>query len=151
MVKKKRKADDITELCFDEVVEENGIVDGEPTEGDVVRAFSFVTVDSDALLSNDTNTTATNVIKEDDIKVSPEIVDNRKLKTIMNDKTPAVDDEPLDLQRNYKIRKSTARMLNEIKAAHPNVNVYMNTIVDAALRHYHNYIFNENGDQNWYK
>ncbi|WP_261856507.1 hypothetical protein [Clostridium folliculivorans] len=57
-----------------------------------------------------------------------------------------VDGEPLDLQRNYKIRKSTARMLNEIKAAHPNVNVYMNTIVDAALRHYHNYIFNENGE-----
>ncbi|GKU30417.1 hypothetical protein [Clostridium folliculivorans] len=146
MVKKKRKADDIHELCYDEeVMEENGIVDGEPIGGDVVRAFSFVTPKAEALLKNDTSASNTNVIKEGNIKVSPEVADNRKLKTIINDKTPAVDDEPLDLQRNYKLRESTARMLNEIKAAHPNVNVYMNTIVDAALRHYHNYIFNENG------
>ncbi|GFP76420.1 hypothetical protein [Clostridium fungisolvens] len=146
MVRRKRKADAIVELCSDEIVEETGIVDGEPTGGDLVRAFSFVTTDTDTLLKNDINTSDMNEVKEDDIKVSPEIADNRKLKTIRNDKTPAVDDEPLDLQRNYKIRKSTARMLNEIKAAHPNVNVYMNTIVDAALRHYHNYIFNENGE-----
>jgi hypothetical protein len=32
---------------------------------------------------------------------------------------------------------STAKMLNEIKASHPDVNVYMNTIVDEAIKYYY--------------
>lgn len=36
-------------------------------------------------------------------------------------------------------------MLNEIKASHPNVNVnvYMNTIVDEAIRYYYGGLFEE--------
>ncbi|MBK1809552.1 hypothetical protein JHL18_02685 [Clostridium sp. YIM B02505] len=88
-------------------MEENGIVDGEPTGGDVVSTFSFVTSDIEALLKSDVNTPSTKVVKEDNLKVTSELADNRKLKRVMNDKTP---------------------------------------VVDAALRHYHNYIFNENGE-----
>lgn len=57
--------------------------------------------------------------------------------------TPPIEDEPLNVPRSYKIRNSTARMLNEIKAAHPDVNVYMNTIVDTALRNYYDFFFSE--------
>ncbi|WP_346867799.1 MULTISPECIES: hypothetical protein [unclassified Clostridium] len=71
--------------------------------------------------------------------------DNRKVKTEAPGITPPIDGEFFDTQRCYKIRNSTARMLNEIKAVHPNVNVYMNTIVDAAIRNYYDFIFNKDG------
>ncbi|WP_346877659.1 MULTISPECIES: hypothetical protein [unclassified Clostridium] len=70
---------------------------------------------------------------------------NRKVKTEASGITPPIDGEFFDTQRCYKIRNSTARMLNEIKAVHPNVNVYMNTIVDAAIRNYYDFIFNKDG------
>ncbi|MCM0647669.1 hypothetical protein NBE98_04670 [Clostridium swellfunianum] len=57
--------------------------------------------------------------------------------------TPLIDGEGFDIKRTYKLRESTARMLNEIKAVHPDVNVYMNTIVDAAIRHYYEFIFSK--------
>jgi hypothetical protein len=53
------------------------------------------------------------------------------------------DGESHTVNRFYKIRYSTAKMLNEIKASHPDVNVYMNSIVDEAIRHYHSFIFNK--------
>jgi len=74
-------------------------------------------------------------------------IDNRKGKLCANGITPPVDGEVFDINRTYKLRRSTAKMLNELKAAHPNVNVYMNTIVDASIRHYYNHIFHEDGVQ----
>ena len=38
---------------------------------------------------------------------------------------------------------------NELKASHPNENVYLSTIVDKALRDYHDLIFKEKGSQIW--
>lgn len=70
---------------------------------------------------------------------------NDKSKSTLFKPTPPVDGEALNVQRSYKIRMSTARMLNEIKAIHPDVNVYMNIIVDEAIRNYHDYIFNKGG------
>ena len=70
---------------------------------------------------------------------------NDKGKSTLFKPTPPVDGEALNVQRSYKIRRSTARMLNEIKAIHPDVNVYMNIIVDEAIRNYHDYIFNKGG------
>lgn len=70
---------------------------------------------------------------------------NDKKKSTLFKPTPPVDGEALNVQRSYKIRRSTARMLNEIKAIHPDVNVYMNIIVDEAIRNYHDYIFNKGG------
>jgi hypothetical protein len=54
---------------------------------------------------------------------------------------PPVDGEAHTVNRFYKIRYSTAKMLNEIKASHPDVNVYMNSIVDEAIRHYYSFVF----------
>lgn len=96
--------------------------------GTTVSSFSF---DRESIPSEASN-----------VKQSANIIeDNRKLKTEANVSTPPVDGETYTISRFYKLRYSTAKMLNEIKAAHPDVNVYMNTIVDEAIRHYYSYIF----------
>ncbi|GFP76405.1 hypothetical protein [Clostridium fungisolvens] len=146
MVKKKKKSEEIPELSFEDDMEENGFVDGVPTGENIFRTFSFAPEEIKTAQKPIDVVVPTTTHEDEKIKTSTEIVDNRILKTIGNEKTPEVDNEPFDINRSYKLRKSTARMLNEIKAIHPNVNVYMNTIVDAALRHYYNYIFNENGE-----
>jgi hypothetical protein len=59
--------------------------------------------------------------------------------------TPAIDGEAFSIKRGYQFRPSTLRKLAELKARHPNVNVYLNTILDEAINHYYNYILNEQG------
>lgn len=41
------------------------------------------------------------------------------------------------ITKTYKIKISTARILNEIKLMHPNVSVSASEIVDNAIRHYY--------------
>lgn len=36
-------------------------------------------------------------------------------------------------------------LFNELKSAHPNENIYIITIVDIALRNYHEYVFKDKG------
>lgn len=60
--------------------------------------------------------------------------------------TPPIDGEEFSLKRGYQFRPSTIRKLTELKSKHPDINVYLNTILDAAILHYYNYIFNENGE-----
>ncbi|EQB89546.1 hypothetical protein J2Z44_002799 [Clostridium punense] len=78
------------------------------------------------------------------INTSSEILDNRKAKAAPNGITPPIDGEHFDIKRGYTFRKSTLRKLNELKAAHPDVNVYLSTIIDEAINHYFNYVFLEN-------
>jgi hypothetical protein len=58
--------------------------------------------------------------------------------------TPAVDGEAFTLVRSYKLRPSTMKKLNELKANHTNVNVYLNTIVDEAISFYYEHVFSRN-------
>jgi hypothetical protein len=58
--------------------------------------------------------------------------------------TPAVDGEDFTLARSYKLRPSTMKKLNEIKARNANVNVYLNTIVDEAISFYYQHLFSRN-------
>jgi hypothetical protein len=60
--------------------------------------------------------------------------------------TPPIDGEYFTLKRGYQFRPSTLRKLNELRAKHPDINVYLNTILDAAILHYHDYIINNDGD-----
>ena len=76
------------------------------------------------------------------------LVDNRTLKSEPNGITPPIDGEYFVIKRGFTWPRSTVSLLNELKAAHPNENVYLSTIVDNALRHYHEYIFKEKGSQN---
>jgi hypothetical protein len=59
--------------------------------------------------------------------------------------TPPINGEHFTVKRSYAMRPSTVRKLNALKAEHPDVNVLFNTIVDMAVLHFYNYIFNENG------
>ncbi len=108
------------DLGYEEEVEENGFI--EEAKGIPIASFDF---------------------SEEAVKQP--LADNRRFKTMPNVLTPSIDGEAFIIKRTYTIRESTARMLNEIKAVHPDVNVYMNTIVDAAIRHYYEFIFCNEG------
>ncbi len=129
----------IEELTVDDDCDNNGICDNisGTVSGTVISSFNFVKENppSEVLLKAGAVTSL--CLNNDGI------IDNRKFKTMATETTPPIEDEPLNVPRSYKIRNSTARMLNEIKAAHPDVNVYMNTIVDTALRNYYDFFFSE--------
>lgn len=57
--------------------------------------------------------------------------------------TPAVNGELFTIKRCYQFRPSTIRKLNEIKAKHPDINVYLNTLIDEAISYYYDCIMNE--------
>jgi hypothetical protein len=65
-----------------------------------------------------------------------ELVDNRKLQTQPNVITPPVDGEYFEVNRTFKLRRSTIRMLNRLKAEHEDENTYLSSIVDDGIRHY---------------
>lgn len=81
---------------------------------------------------------------EEEEKETNPLPDNRKGKTAINTITPPIDNEPFIYKRCYKFRESTLRMMNDIKAKHPDVNVYFNTIIDEAVRYYYKNIFENN-------
>ncbi len=137
-MKKENKINDpIDEFNSEEDLEElNGIC--ESITGIPISSFNF----EKDILSKENLSTANLTSLPPSVD---SFTDNRKVKTEAPGITPPIDGEFFDTQRCYKIRNSTARMLNEIKAVHPNVNVYMNTIVDAAIRNYYDFIFNKDG------
>ncbi|MBL4935556.1 hypothetical protein JK636_07260 [Clostridium sp. YIM B02515] len=130
MVRKKRLDLDAESL---DVIEEDdcGFIEGDVDFGNVITSFSFAPAPPAA------EPTPSNTFNFN--KNNTALTDNRKIKTEANVATPKVDDEPYTVGRYYKIRYSTAKMLNEIKASHHDVNVYMNTIVDEAIRYYYEF------------
>ncbi|MBL4935539.1 hypothetical protein JK636_07175 [Clostridium sp. YIM B02515] len=130
MVRKKRF--DLDAESLDMIEDDDcGFIEGDVEASNVIKAFSFAPA-SPAAEPAPSNTFDFN-------KSNTALTDNRKIKTEANVTTPKVDDEPYTVGRYYKIRYSTAKMLNEIKASHDNVNVYMNTIVDEAIRYYYEF------------
>lgn len=71
-----------------------------------------------------------------------DILDYRFSKTNPSGRTPPVDGEAFDMVRCYTLRRSTVRILSKIKAIHQDDNVYLNTIVDEAIRYYYEYLKN---------
>ncbi|BCZ45790.1 hypothetical protein psyc5s11_18570 [Clostridium gelidum] len=69
-----------------------------------------------------------------------DILDNRTLKANPNGRTPPVNGEVYDMIRTYTLRRSTVRILSKIKVIHNDDNVYLNTIVDEAIRYYYEYL-----------
>lgn len=104
----------------DQDIEEISLsTDNHTPDGTMISSFSFITPENSS---------------------AEDLTDNRKVKTEASVCTPSVEGESYTIGRYYKLRYSTAKMLNEIKAAHPDVNVYMNTIVDEAIRYYYSSI-----------
>lgn len=83
----------------------------------------------------------------DESETSPNIIPDNRINSGVKSKTPPIDDEPLDIRRGYSLRRSTVLMLQELKFLHPDINIYMNSIVDSAIRHYYDYIKNQGGSQ----
>ncbi|SHI57280.1 hypothetical protein [Clostridium intestinale] len=58
-------------------------------------------------------------------------------------RTPAVDGEEFEIKRTYMMRRSTVKMLNQLKGLSDDVDIHMNTIIDIAIRHYFNSVTEE--------
>lgn len=88
-------------------------------------------------------------VKETEVKkdTNASLDDNRANTGSARGLTPEIDGEKLCIKRSYQYRESTLRKLNELKAVHPDVNVYLNTIIDASINHYYDYIMNQGGKQ----
>lgn len=80
-------------------------------------------------------------------KTVPKVVTTVSTKKSTKGITPSIDGEPFNIKRGYQFRESTIRMLNELKLNHQDVNVYLNTIVDAAIRNYYDYIIVQGNKQ----
>ena len=141
-IKKKNLKIDKDDLGYEEPIDEVCFVDYVEPTGDYISLFSIkdITPTKDILetMPNDT------VPLPSDNNIT---VDNRLGKGTTNGITPPINGEYFNVKRGYSLRKSTAVMLNELKASHPDINVYMNSIADAAIRHYYNFITNEGGSQ----
>jgi hypothetical protein len=138
-MERKNQSNSSVELLDFYVDEEDGFTEGDVSPEKVLSSFSFTSELEPAL------TEAPTIVNAFEFNTSkPEagtLVDNRKTKTEPNTVTPSIEGESYTVSRFYKLRYSTAKMLNEIKAAHPDVNVYMNTIVDEAIRYYYSFLF----------
>ncbi|GFP74244.1 hypothetical protein [Clostridium fungisolvens] len=163
---RKRKSKDFVigpdDLGYEEEeVDMNGFVDFEdgqhikPNEVLVAR-FNFFDDNSENITSSDTHSTLDaskdkTIIKEADenkatdtsTQAKKNIVDIRTTKISANGVTPPVDGEFFTIKRTYTLRKSTVKMLNHIKALDDDINVYMNTLVDDAIRYYYDHILNK--------
>ena len=145
----------VDDLCYVEEVEENGVCES-PILGTPVAMFSF---DSTSSPTNEPMFKESASKKEVETKLATDssiIFSPPTDKTLTNIKasrsqpygiTPPVNGEYFDTRRTFNFRQSTVRMLNELKAANPDINAYLSSIVDQAVCHYHEYIFKEKGSQ----
>jgi hypothetical protein len=106
---------------------DDGFMEGDFKNGQVVTSFNFGASNSTPVIS---------LNKPTDILIPEEQI----YKTNPRGITPPIDGEHFTLKRGYQLRTSTLRKLNELKARHPDVNVYLNTILDAAIEHYYNFV-----------
>ena len=121
--------------------------DGEiKLEGNLLKSFSFDSEEElveDSLISSTKSSSPSNVTSFNNAVISGDnndILDHRTLKANPNGRTPAIDGEAFDMVRSYTLRRSTIRILSKIKVIHSDDNVYLNTIVDEAIRYYYEYL-----------
>lgn len=110
----------------------------ENIEGTLLKGFSF---SSDFDVNSNENIPTRNISNVNTKAVNP-IVDNRKNTGVVNGTTPPIHGEAFTIKRTYLFRESTIRKLNKLKANNPDINIYLNTIVDAAINHYFKCVIN---------
>lgn len=125
----------VEHLNDDAHVEEGFSEETTNLDGEVVQQFTFKE-------SNDENKST--VSNETTINSNAPATTKKKTPKGL---TPPIDGESFDIKRSYQFRESTLRMLNELKNNHPDINVYLNTIVDAAIRNYYDYIIVQGNKQ----
>jgi hypothetical protein len=130
MRKTKNFNSDVEALQVDDF-EYDGFIEGDFKTGQTIASFNFGAKSSTPVIS---------FTKPTDILIPEEQINKTNPRGI----TPPIDGEHFTLKRGYQMRPSTLRKLNELKASHPDVNVYLNTILDAAIEHYYSFIIKEN-------
>jgi hypothetical protein len=121
-------------------IEDEGFIEGDVNIGRSIATFSFggdVNANMD-----DGSIKNQSLLKPDSINQSKE----QRSKSSLRGITPPVDGEQYTVKRCYQYRPSTVRKLNELKAKHPDVTAYLNTIIDEAIVYYYNHIFNDGGN-----
>lgn len=120
--------------------DDEGFIEGDIDTGKVLRAFNFEM----SAAPDDNKAKAPKVpaqAKSSEV-LSPQ---NQTYFSAPRGLTPPMNGENFTVKRSYAMRPSTVRKLNALKAEHPDVNVLFNTIVDMAISHYYNHIFNDGG------
>jgi hypothetical protein len=125
------------DACEDE---DDGFIEDGVTNEKVLSTFSFGTNTT----IDENKSPVLQAPSQQAIKKSPN-TQNLSYSSAPRGLTPPINGEHFTIKRSYAMRPSTVRKLNALKAEHPNVNVLFNTIVDMAVSHYFNYIFNEKG------
>lgn len=120
--------------------DEVGFTEGEPVLGNSIATFNFAVSDNQ---------------KKNEVPVKMEAAplkfNNEEVKAAVtgrfnpNGITPPINGEHFTVKRTYQLRPSTIRKLNELKAKHPDICVYFNTLLDEAILHFYNYIMAEGG------
>jgi len=136
MIKKEKLEDKEVEDLTKEDNEKNTInielQEGEEIDGEVVKELISPRYEEK---------TSCNYINESlsyKYKGKESSIDSQIIKKRANSRTPAIDGEEFDTRRTYIMRKSTVKMVNQLKAMSDDVNLHMNTIVDTAIRYYFN-------------
>jgi hypothetical protein len=120
--------------------DDEGFIEGDINTGKVLSTFSF---GMNAASSDNKTLSIQNPVQE---KASEKLaMQNQTYSSSPRGLTPPINGEHYTVKRSYTMRPSTVRKLNALKADHPDVNVLFNTIVDMAISHYHDYIFNGGG------
>lgn len=159
---KKSRKNDFRFDDEDEDIEICSLTEGEPIlEGTLLRSFIFDDSSSEPIevpvtsynniapISTKNSTIEANEnLSDKKISSKPEpkenIPDYRFSKSNPCGRTPPIDGEAFDMVRCYTLRRSTVRMLSKIKVIHQDDNVYLNTIVDEAIRYYYEYLKSTN-------
>ena len=141
MAKKKQNSDICSEdvEILDDVWDQEEKIFRDPTAR-TVMTFNFQEPDDDKPSSNETEKNTTNHLKEKSIS------NKSRNDTIFNNFTVGVINnarEPFDCKRSYALRKSTVKMLNELKGFSLDVNMPVGEIVDDAIRYYYYYVTNQ--------
>jgi hypothetical protein len=136
-----RKNKSNTKINFlDACDDDEGFIEGGITNEKVLSTFNFGT----STTLDENKSPALQVPSQQVIKESLS-TQNQSYSSEPRGLTPPINGEHFTVKRSYTMRPTTVRKLNALKAEHPDVNALFNTIVDMALSHYYNYIFNENG------
>lgn len=128
--------DCISSFSFDDdIISENIITTNNETSLKSTNATEIISSKNKTSSANKTNASNKNIL-----------ADNRKSQ-VANGMAPPIDGEFLDTKRTYMLRASTVRKINEMKSMHPDLNIYVSTIVDLAIANYYNYIVRDGGTQ----
>jgi len=121
-------------------IDDEGFIEGDINTGNVLSTFNF----GMGAAPGD-NKSISHQVPAHSKSSKPMNLYNQTYSSAPRGLTPPINGENFTVKRSYAMRPSTVRKLNALKAEHPDVNVLFNTIVDMAISHYYNYIFNDNG------